>query len=131
MTHSRTRNGAVAAVALLLSAVSLCGWSRQLNDGVRLRTRTARSLRVDNVDHEHRVGLHAPDSQAAAGLTVAAGLADDTANLDAREPAPTTAVGALPRFDDGRQAFPFFRSEHSPPAVLGRSASPRGPPALA
>lgn len=126
LTRNLTRNGA-AAVVLLLSAVNFCGWSRQLNDGVRLRTRNARSLRVDDADsaQEHRVGLYASDSKPAAGLA-ATGPANDAAH----EPAPAAAGTHTPRCGESRQPFPFSQPELPLPAICVRCAAPRGPPAL-
>ena len=120
----------MAAAALLLSAVSLCGWVWQLNDYgvVRLRTRTARSIRVDDTDpaHEHRAGLHAPGHQLAIGLPGGVEPASDAAD----GPAPGAAAVARPQFQNRRSVFRFSRQERSTPDGRSHSATPRGPPFL-
>ncbi len=127
MTRILQRNGAAAAI-LLLGAVSLCGWSWQLNDYgvVRPRPRTARAMRLDDTDHAHeqRIGLQAPDPKPAVGLPAVA----DPLNDDTDGTAPVTVARAHPRFNDSRSAFRFSLQGRPLPAGRNRSSSPRGPP---
>lgn len=132
MTRNFQRSGVFVA-AVLFSAVNFCGWNWGPTDyGVtRIRTRTTRSVRLDDTDpaHEYRAGLKTFDPKPSVQL----GIDTDPPNDDAVRTTATDSC-VIPdshsRLKGRRNAFQFSARELPLPADRNYSLPSRAPPTL-